>query len=127
MPTYPSTSKQFTINNQIYTMQMVTLGLQSRLEDDSIEVTFKELINECTNIPDEVLDFIPQEQTDTLCDDIMKYSSSDKQGGDKKRAIELIAWFMNQGHMDAQFYRMDFVRVLIDDMVNTMKKATDVK
>ncbi len=123
---YPATSKQFTINNQTYIMQMVTLGLQAKLEDDNIEVTYLDLINECTNIPNEILEFIPDDQLDSICEDIINYSSDKKKSGGTKKAIELIAWFMNNSHMDAQYYRLDFVRILIDDMIETAK-AKDVK
>jgi len=38
--------------------------------------------------------------------------------------MTLIAWLMNKGHLDAQYYRLDFVRVIVDEMVVEYEKAS---
>lgn len=116
MKEYPSTHKTINLNNKDYIIKMLTLGIQCRLEDENIDVTYLDIINECTNIPDNILEFIPQDQLDIICDDIISFSSSDENKGEAKTAISLVAWLMNHGHFDAQYYRVDFVRQIIKEM-----------
>ena len=77
MKEYPSTHKTINLNNKDYIIKMLTLGIQCRLEDENIDVTYLDIINECTNIPDNILEFIPQDQLDIICDDIISFSSED--------------------------------------------------
>jgi|LGVF01.2.fsa_nt_gb hypothetical protein len=117
MKEYPATSRQFNINDQFYIMQMLPLFLLAKMEDESVEVSFFEIIEHCTNIPKEMIAIIPDDQLNTICDNIIEYSNDEDKTGDKKKVISLIAWFMNKGHFDAQYYRVDFVRALIKEMV----------
>ncbi len=121
--TFPSTQKIFSINDQSYTMKQVTLGLQSRLEDEEISVTYSDIISECTDIPEAFQELIPESELEIICADVISFSS-DKQTsskGESKKAIELIAWLMNRGHLEAQHYRVDFVRVIIEEYVKETK------
>ncbi len=120
---FPSTQRPFIINDQPYIMQQVTLSLQSKLEDESIEVNYLELIRGCTNIPDAFIEIIPQEEINIICEDIIEFSSdkTSTSGGKPKKAIELIAWLLNKGHASPQDYRVDFVRVIIDEYIKEAK------
>ena len=107
---------------------MVTLELQCKLEDENIEVTYLDIIKSCTNIPEELLEFIPQDQLDIICDDIIKFSTSTEKipkSSKSTSAIGLVAWLMNKGHMNAQHYRMDFVRVIISEMSNEAERLSN--
>ena len=44
--------------------------------------SYLDLIDGCTNIPKEILEFIPDDQLDSICEDIVKYSSDKKKSGD---------------------------------------------
>ncbi len=121
--TFPSTQKLFSINDQTYIMKQVTLGLQSKLEDDEINVTYSDIINECTDIPEAFQDLIPESELKIICEDVISFSSdtsSDKKG-EPKKAIELVAWLMCKGHLEAQHYRVDFVRTIIEEYVKETK------
>jgi hypothetical protein len=106
-------------------MYQVTLGLQSRLEDENIDVTYSDMITECTNIPKVFQDLIPETELEVICEDIINFSSATsedvKGNGEPRKSIELIAWLMNKNHMDAQYYRVDFVRHIINEYTKEAK------
>ncbi len=120
---FPSTQRTFIINEQPYTMKQVTLYLQSQLEDDNIEVNYGEMIKACTDIPDAFMQMIPEEELEVICADIIEFSTDKSDGkGKPKKAIELIAWLLNKGHATPQEYRVDFVRVIINEYIEENKE-----
>ena len=119
---YPHTQKSFTINDQTFEMYQVTLGLQYKLEDENISVSSLQMIEECTDITKEFYSFIPDESLQTICEDIIEFSSyKSPNRGKPKAAMSLIAWLMNRGHIEAQHYRVDFVRAIINEYVDEAK------
>ena len=126
MKEYPSTQKIINLNNNTYIIKMLTLRIQCKLEDENIEVTYLDIISECTNIPDNILEFIPQDQLDVICEDIISFSSSPNNNGTPQTAISLVAWLMNHGHIDAQNYRVDFVRHIVNEMNNEAERMSGV-
>ena len=117
---YPATSKSFTIGNRNYIAQMPTLMLQTKIEDEQIEVTSLDLLLDCTSAPFEILEQLTEENFKIIYDLVLDMSYNRKQTkvkGDSKKAIELTAWLMNQGHMNAIHYRMDFVEIIINEMI----------
>ena len=127
MTQYPSTQKQITLNDNIYILKALTLGLQHRIEDTAIEVTYLDIIKECTTIPESLFEFIPKAELDIICTDIIEFSKPKniKPKGKTKTTIQLIAWLMNKGHMDAQYYRLDFVEIIIAEMVEDYERSTN--
>ena len=121
---FPSTSRQFQVNDKTYTMRMPTLELLARMEDEDIDVSYLEILSSCTNIPKDIINFIPNNQLNVLCDDIIEYSKDDNKTKEKKKTIELIAWLINKGHTYAQYYRIDFSRVIINKMIKENEAIT---
>ena len=67
---------------------MLTLGLQSKIEDDNIRVTQKEVFEVCTDLSDEELDGLRVDQFTSLYQDIIALSYSGIEavkGGESKK------------------------------------------
>ena len=113
---YPSTFKAFTLNDKSFIMRMPTLMLQHKLETN--EANAWDMLEVCTNMPKEFIHIIPETELNAICEDIVEFSK-DKVAvkGENKKAIEIIAWLMNRGHLGATDYRIDFVRIIIEEMV----------
>jgi|GEM_PF-7078682 len=88
MKEYPSTSKEFKVNEKIYTMKKFTLGLQSKIEDDNISVTLVEALKTCTNMSEDDILGLDVDQLDAIYLDIREftYTPTDPEGeGEPKK------------------------------------------
>jgi hypothetical protein len=86
MKEYPSTSKQFKVNGKVFEMKKITLGLQSRIEDENIAVTYRDLVEACTNMEKEDIDGMDPDQFESLYTDISDFTyTSEKGDGEPKK------------------------------------------
>ena len=114
---YPHTIKNFEINGIQYHLKSPTLLFKTKLEDESHNTSYSEIIKECTNIDASILSILPQEEIEKICEDVMTVGMDghDNTGGEGKRAVELIAILLNRGHTSPQDYRLDFARIIFEE------------
>ncbi len=125
---YPHTSRAFTINGKEHLMYKHTLLLLSKIEDENIFVSYSYAVDECTNMEEPDMDILNDAQFEEIYESILEFSKPDEPADNDSniKAIEVIASLMNRGHMDAQYYRTDFVEVIIGEyMRNTDDKKED--
>ena len=114
---YPHTLKNFEINGIQYHLKSPTLLFKSKLEDENHNVTYSEIIKDCTNIDESILSILPQEEIEKICEDVMSVGMDghDTTQGEGKSAVELIAILLNRGHASPQDYRLDFARIIFEE------------
>ena len=74
MKEYPATSRAFKVNGKTYEMRKLTLGLQARIEDENILVTYTDVVRNCTDMSDEDIDGLYVDQFEALYSDIMAFT-----------------------------------------------------
>ena len=109
MMEYPHTIKNFTINGVAYRMWAPTLLLTSQIEDDNYNITFLDILTECTDLPKPLAEAMAFEEIEELCKDAIGIGRGEE-GGKPIKAIDIIAILLNRGHVEPQKYRMDFVQ-----------------
>lgn len=91
MKEYPTSTRMFKLGDKTHTMMMITLGLQSKIEDDNITVTQREVITGCTDLSDEEIEGLHIDQFTALYSDIIELSyegiesSGEGDGGEPKK------------------------------------------
>lgn len=88
MKEYPSTSREFKVNTKKYTMKKFTLLLQSQIEDESINVTFSDVLLACTSMTKEEIQNLDVSQAEAIYTDIAAFTYSkddDQEGGEPKK------------------------------------------
>ena len=114
---YPHTIKTFEINGIQYKMNSPTLLFKSRLEDENWNINYQDILNECTDIDENIQQIIPQEEIEKICTEAitMGTDTENEANGKGISAIEIIAMLLNRGHKEPQYYRTDFVKVVFDE------------
>lgn len=105
------------INGNIHLMYKPTLLLLSKIEDENVCVTYRDAVEQCTNMTENAMDELSDAQFEDVYEHILSFSKPADGGEDKNdlRAVEIIAALMNRGHMDAPLYRVDFVEVIFGE------------
>jgi hypothetical protein len=89
MTDYPATEKKFKVNGKEHTMFKFTLGLQSRLEDENISVSYLDILQDATDMTDEDISGLRMDQIEILYKDISDFtyeeSGDNKHSGSKKK------------------------------------------
>jgi len=113
---YPHTQKGFTVNGQAFHMWAPTLLFKAKLEDKNYNMTYLDILKECTDIPAPIMDILPPEEMEKICEDAMMIGVDEERGGGSgKRASELIAMLLDRGHQDPGAYRIDFARIVFEE------------
>ena len=81
MKNYPASELSFKIGTKKYNIKMLTLGLQARIEDENTEVTFRDIVEGCTNMPNDVIDTLHLDQFKAIYDDIIAFTYIEPEGG----------------------------------------------
>lgn len=118
MRSYPATSKEFLVNGKVHRLQKYTLLLLTKIEDDLVDVSFRDVLEQCTDMGEVDMLDLNDEQFEEIYALVSKFSEPDEkvESVTPLRAIELVALLMNKGHMDAQYYRLDFAEVVVKEM-----------
>ena len=74
MKEYPATSRAFKVNDKTFNMQKMTLGLQAKIEDANIAVTYKDVIKGCTDMGDEDIGGLHLDQSEGIYEDIALFT-----------------------------------------------------
>ena len=87
MKEYPATSKQFSVNNKVHKMQKLTLGIQADIEDENIPVTFRQVVECCTDMRTEETDALTLDQFENIYEDItlFTYEAEKSEEGEPKK------------------------------------------
>ncbi len=127
---FPHTSRAFTLNGKEHLMYKHTLLLLSKIEDESVYVSYADAVAACTNMSESDMKDLSDDQYEEVYESILEFSKpkepAEGEGGDIK-AVELIASLMNKGHMDAQHYRTDFVEVVIKEYLRGSEEKPEEK
>ena len=82
MKEYPATYKEFLINGIKAKMYKITLGAQAKIEDENINFSYKEMIEDATTLTHEEIDTLHDDQFKALRDDIVAFTwVNDKEEG----------------------------------------------
>jgi len=133
MNEYPTNSRNFEINNKQHIVKMLTLKQLVDIENKHLEVTIKEVVQSCTDMKDYDIAKLSKEQIKNIYNIIIKMTeavngkSKQKSKKSNKTTLHLIAWLMNKGHKDAQFYRLDFATTVINEMIEDSKRVNNGK
>jgi hypothetical protein len=82
---YPHTSKEFKVNNKIFVMKKLTLGLQAKIEDENITVTYKDVLLNATSMKEEDIQELDGDQFEAIYNDIALFTYSDSGDGDEPK------------------------------------------
>ncbi len=87
MKEYPATYQEFKINEITSKMYKPTLALQARMEDENIDVSVREFVQGCTDLSDEQIQGVRNDQLQEIYKDIatFAYSVEDKSEGKGKK------------------------------------------
>lgn len=86
MKEYPATSKSFKVNGKVFKMQKLTLGLQLKIEDENIPVTYRDILEGCTDMKSKDIDALHVDQFDEVYSDVIAFSyESNEKGGETKK------------------------------------------
>ncbi len=86
MKEYPATSESFKVNGKVFKMQKLTLGLQAKIEDENIPVTYRDILEGCTDMKSEDIEALHSDQFDVIYADVIAFSySDDSKGGESKK------------------------------------------
>lgn len=87
MKEYPATSRAFKVNGKTYKMKKLTLGLQSDIEDENIDVTYRDVVEVCTTMGKEAVDSLHLDQFENIYADVtaFTYDSDQSEDGDVKK------------------------------------------
>jgi hypothetical protein len=70
----------------VFEMKKLTLGMQSRIEDENIMVTYADVIGACTDMTQEDIDGLHQDQFEALYSDINEFTyTAQKEDGEPKK------------------------------------------
>ena len=127
MREYPHTSKEFLINGKNHRMKKFTLLMLSHIEDENIYVSFRNAVEQCTDISEVDMDGLSDDQFRDIYEHISEFSKPDdvSESEEELKALDVIAILMNRGHMDAQYYRIDFVEVVVKHLTGTVKDSEE--
>jgi hypothetical protein len=113
---YPHTQNNFEINGIQYHLKAPTLLFKSQLEDTNQNITYSEILRECTNIDESVQNMLPPEEIEKICEDAMTVGmDTDAPKGEGKSAAQLIAILLNRGHTNPGAYRLDFAKIIFEE------------
>jgi len=89
MKEYPATSQEFSVNGKIHKMQKLTLGLQSKIEDENIPITYKDVIEGCTDMTADDIKALRLDQFDAIYNDItlFTYDVKNSEDGESKKPL----------------------------------------
>lgn len=87
MKEYPATSRAFKANKKMHKMKKLTLGLQADIEDENISVTYRDVITVCTDMGDEDVRALHDDQLQAIFDDIQlfTYEAGNSDGDESKK------------------------------------------
>ena len=127
MPHFPCTSRAFSLNGKEFVMYKHTLLLLSKIEDESVYVSYADAVGACTNMSESDMKDLTNEQFEEVYESIAEFSKPDEpaESDGDIRAVEVIASLMNKGHMDAQHYRTDFVEVVIKEYLRGVEDSEE--
>ena len=82
MKEYPHTSQEFKVNDKVHTMKKFTLGLQAKIEDENISVSYKEVMESCTSMNESEIMALDNDQLESIFVDIQAFTYTKKAEGD---------------------------------------------
>ncbi len=86
MKEYPATSREFRVNGTVHHMQKLTLGMQSRIEDENISVTYRDVLEVCTDMSAEDIEALHIDQFEGIYTDITLFTyDADKGDGEEPK------------------------------------------
>ena len=87
MKEYPHTSREFTVNGKVHKMRKLTLGLQSDIEDDNIDVTIAQVVQCSTDLTDDDIKSLDLDQFGAIYKDIttFTYETNKSEDGETKK------------------------------------------
>ncbi|WP_297525123.1 hypothetical protein [Sulfurovum sp.] len=74
MEKYPATYREFEVNGTKSKMYRMTLGMQSKIEDENISVLRTDVLEDCTDLDTAAISELRADQFDALYEDIMKFN-----------------------------------------------------
>jgi len=78
-------TKNFTIDNKNYTMRRYTLGLIARIQAENSTVLEIDILKECTNMQDEAINKIDNQQLTNIVNAVFDYTNSLGDGDGSKK------------------------------------------
>ena len=87
MKEYPATSQAFKVNGKTFKMQKMILGLQAKIEDENIAVTYKDVIEACTDMGADSIEGLHLDQFEGIYEDItlFTYDATKSEDGEPKK------------------------------------------
>lgn len=74
MKEYPASKLSFSANKKEFVMKKLTIGIQADVEDEDTQVTYRDVIENCTNMEKDDINNLDSDQFKAIYQDILEYT-----------------------------------------------------